>query len=365
MAGFYGAIERYRIINSKGKRESNRQFAARLGVDGNTIKYWRMGGVPHPETIAKICQNLDLPSSEYDRLNRIAQGLPDPSFKEWLVPLTAKMPRPPGEGEAPVADQVYSARFFFWIELADISEDYQPGIPAEDFAALLGSSLEEIESIIEDTLEPERAKEFLDRVEKLNSSKKSKGPPISTDRLSKLVATLDEATGELLKNSLSSKEIKKMVDAERAKKPPPKPERVKSEFAEIPKWNVKLAAGGGYVADIEEIEERYAFRREWLHKKTSSKDNLVMHDITGDSMEPVFSDGDVCLVDRGERQIKSGSYYALRLGDTVHIKKLQRVKGKIKIISLNKSYKPIVIDPKEDTNNFEVLGKVLWVGKEL
>lgn len=75
MNEFYREIDKYRGMDGKGRSESNRQFAQRIGTDGNTIRYWRMGGKPHTQTIAKICENLGLPNTEFDRLCRIVAGL--------------------------------------------------------------------------------------------------------------------------------------------------------------------------------------------------------------------------------------------------------------------------------------------------
>lgn len=346
-----------RIVSLKGNAEDLMTFLERIGLPYSTYSDWKRGRrFPTDDKLYSLCEGLGTSFSwiKFGSGGKSSASHSYQSFKEWLLPLTKKIPAPPGVDESPEANALYSARFFFWIELADTSEDYKPGIPAAEFAELLGASLDEIEALIQEPLEDERANAFIEKIDALG---------LDTESLKARAADIKEAMSEL-----HPVDIPRERKEERAKKKDSDQTNAHSDlhpiFAEIPKWNVKLAAGGGYIPDIEEIEERYAFRREWLHKKTSSQNNLVMFDITGDSMEPIFSGGDVCLVDQGEKTIKSGSYYALRLGDAVHIKKLQRVKGKVKILSLNKSYKPITINPKEDSNNFEVLGRVLWVGKE-
>ena len=75
-----------------------------------------------------------------------------------------------------------------------------------------------------------------------------------------------------------------------------------SEFVFIPRYNVKVAAGHGYVVEDEKPRFTMAFRKYWirLHLRTDPK-SLSVVKVTGDSMEGVLFDGDNVLVDHSRK----------------------------------------------------------------
>ncbi|HEM4324104.1 TPA: helix-turn-helix transcriptional regulator [Streptococcus suis] len=68
--------------------------------------------------------------------------------------------------------------------------------------------------------------------------------------------------------------------------------------------------------------------------------------IEGDSMEPVYKDGEVALI-RSNGFDYDGAVYALSWNDSVYIKKLYREEGGFRMVSLNKDY-PEKFIPYED-----------------
>lgn len=65
----------------------NKALARALGVDPTSIIQWKRGAEPSRDTIKKICQRKGWRTAdEYDRLNRIAEGIPeeDLSGNEWI-----------------------------------------------------------------------------------------------------------------------------------------------------------------------------------------------------------------------------------------------------------------------------------------
>ena len=73
--------------------------------------------------------------------------------------------------------------------------------------------------------------------------------------------------------------------------------------------------------------------------------------VTGDSMEPVFFDGDVMFV-REQPTLESGEIGIFNLNGEAYVKRLE---GKM-LVSLNAKYKPISVHEYDD---LRVLGKVL------
>ena len=77
--------------------------------------------------------------------------------------------------------------------------------------------------------------------------------------------------------------------------------------------------------------------------------------ISGDSMEPVFHDGQIAWVLQQE-SVANGEIGIFALNGEAYIKKLQNDKDGIFLISLNEKYAPI---PVGEDNRLDIFGKVL------
>lgn len=77
--------------------------------------------------------------------------------------------------------------------------------------------------------------------------------------------------------------------------------------------------------------------------------------ITGDSMEPVYTDKQKVFV-HAQDYLNNGEIGIFSLDDNVYIKKLQDDDNGHFLVSLNKKYDPI---PINENSNFMILGKVL------
>lgn len=87
----------------------------------------------------------------------------------------------------------------------------------------------------------------------------------------------------------------------------------------------------------------------------------------GNSMEPIFRDGDVLLLDTAVHNIKTDQVYALAFGQELYIKWLQRLPdGSLNMISNNPAFEPIKIRA-EEAESLKVVGRVVyaWNGKNL
>lgn len=129
-------------------------------------------------------------------------------------------------------------------------------------------------------------------------------------------------------------------------------------FDYIPMAETRLSAGGGCFVLSENMEDYYAFRKNWLSRVASSPNRLVLMRINGNSMSPTLEDGDTVMIDTGRRDIKEGMIYALRVDHSVMIKRLSfRVGGKVLIISDNRhDYDPYEA-PMKDVH---ILGQVIF-----
>lgn len=141
--------------------------------------------------------------------------------------------------------------------------------------------------------------------------------------------------------------------------------RLDEEFALIPGYNVQVAAGHGAIAGDEAPTRELAFRRKWLRFRGLIESELALVFARGDSMEPTISDNETVMVDTSERKLRDGHIYVIRNGDHLLVKRIQTLwNDGVQLLSDNKDYPPQEIS-SSDLEALEVIGKVVWVGKDL
>ena len=132
------------------------------------------------------------------------------------------------------------------------------------------------------------------------------------------------------------------------------------QFLYISQVAGKISAGRGLEPE-NAVDVKIAFRKEWITRK-GDPGNMVLIKVDGDSMEPSLLAGDLVLVDRNRNYIDpQGGIYALALDDNIMVKRVQAMKGKIKIISDNPKYQPFEVPP----DAVKVNGKIIWFAREL
>ena len=136
------------------------------------------------------------------------------------------------------------------------------------------------------------------------------------------------------------------------------------KFIEIPKVTARLSAGYGSFETEPEFIEFYSFRKDWLEKKGSAKD-MVLMDIVGNSMEPEMKEGDTVLIDQAQKGIFAGAIYAAGLEDTIVVKRIEKRPNKLVLISENNTKYPEITFTGEEMNDVRIIGKVIWICREL
>lgn len=134
----------------------------------------------------------------------------------------------------------------------------------------------------------------------------------------------------------------------------------------LPRLNVKLSAGGGSLLDEPNIAELVPLPKSWIRKlvpHTPTK-QLALAQVEGDSMEPTITEGNDVLLDLGISEVSDNAIYALRYADMIVIKRLQRMKDGIRVISDNPSYGDEFI-PAIETDQLQVIGRVKWALQQL
>ncbi len=136
------------------------------------------------------------------------------------------------------------------------------------------------------------------------------------------------------------------------------------EFVYVPVVRGEIAAGAGLVPD-NTVEIRIAFRADWIRRHGDPRKMSLIR-VSGDSMEPTLYSGDLVLVDHDRNYLDpAGGLYAITMRDEdlIMVKRLQLLwnQKKVKIISDNQRYEPLIVKPEEIIIN----GKVIWFCREI
>lgn len=134
-------------------------------------------------------------------------------------------------------------------------------------------------------------------------------------------------------------------------------------YRAVPKVKARLCAGGGSFEVASEIEGFYSFENDWLRRKGDA-DQMVLMDVFGHSMKPEIKEGDTVLVDQSQKGVIAGAIYAVGIDDTIMVKRLEKHPHKLVLLSDNTEFAPIFLSP-EEMNSIRIIGKVLWICREL
>lgn len=137
---------------------------------------------------------------------------------------------------------------------------------------------------------------------------------------------------------------------------------VKENIIEVPLLNTQASMGDGatqayeYVIDVLKINKNWADR---MLKPYTGQNNLAFIHAIGDSMFPTFNDGDILMVDVGDKLVVDGKVYVLQTHGRLFIKRIrQRLDGIFEVSSDNPSVK--TVDILNGEHEVEVKGRVLW-----
>jgi phage repressor protein C with HTH and peptisase S24 domain len=122
------------------------------------------------------------------------------------------------------------------------------------------------------------------------------------------------------------------------------------------------------VVDEEKVLDSLAFSSLWLKRKLGiAAENLYLINVEGESMEPTLRQGNVILVNHADNTVTRDGIYALKIGDSVLVKRLQRLPNSIvKVTSDNPVYQPFDIDLSDNSSSeISIIGRAVWFGQVL
>lgn len=140
---------------------------------------------------------------------------------------------------------------------------------------------------------------------------------------------------------------------------------LEDEFAMVPGYNIQVAAGDGALPGPENATRKLAFRHKWLRFRGLRVKNLALVFAKGDSMEPTIDDNNTVMIDTSQKELRDGAIYVIRTNDHLIIKRIQtRLGNQVLLISDNKAYPAIEVS-MDEANDLEVIGRAVWIGKDL
>ena len=144
--------------------------------------------------------------------------------------------------------------------------------------------------------------------------------------------------------------------------PPPLP----PETVSIPHYAVQLSAGNGRPAAEFEDLERLVLPAAWVRRVFGRPAaHLVLAGAAGTSMEPTIRDRDLLVVDTADQKLTAGRIYALVVGDTLLVKRIERtLRGQVFLRPDNSAYQTEELTP-DLADTVRVLGQVIWHGGSL
>lgn len=127
----------------------------------------------------------------------------------------------------------------------------------------------------------------------------------------------------------------------------------------IPLYDLEAAAGDGKDV-LDESESRvFSIDEEILTPRGIKPEQCVMLSISGDSMLPTLSDGDVVVVDRTRDMLDDG-IFLFEMDGRLRVKRLQRVAGGAYVlISDNEKYQAVIVPPNE-LNTLRIIGRCVF-----
>ena len=138
------------------------------------------------------------------------------------------------------------------------------------------------------------------------------------------------------------------------------------DFVMVPRYDVAASAGGGALVSSEQLVDHLAFKAEWVRNALGvSSKHLALISVTGDSMEPTLSSGDMVLLDTSRGGVEDSGIYALQMAGVLQVKRIQRhLDGALTVMSDNPKYGSEKVPPSGGVQ-LVVVGRVLWVGRRL
>ncbi len=141
------------------------------------------------------------------------------------------------------------------------------------------------------------------------------------------------------------------------------------EIVFVERVKARPRAGTGGLETDGETTGLYSFHKSFITRKRGRPENMKIFEVSGDSMEPTLADSDLIMINQGDKDIRSGQIYLLRLGgiedSELMVKRLERRPGNMLLLrSDNPHYEDIPVHMAEVDGEIEIFGRMVWSCRE-
>ena len=133
-----------------------------------------------------------------------------------------------------------------------------------------------------------------------------------------------------------------------------------------PVYDVRAAAGDGFVIDHETQKGAWPFPRTYLrHVLGISSSDLAVIEVVGDSMSPTLETGDRVLVDLKDKRPAPPGLFVLWDGDGTVVKRVERVLNSRPAVLSITSDNPRHRTYERPADEISIVGRVVWYARRL
>ncbi|HHS9581570.1 TPA: XRE family transcriptional regulator [Raoultella planticola] len=141
-----------------------------------------------------------------------------------------------------------------------------------------------------------------------------------------------------------------------------KPSHINHDVFRVDILDLAVSAGPGivnqeFVEILRSVEYEPAEARHMFDGRKAESIRII--NVRGDSMSGTIEPGDLLFVDISVKSFDGDGIYAFLYDDTAHVKRLQKMKDKLLVISDNKSYAAWDPIEKDEMNRVFVFGKII------
>lgn len=126
--------------------------------------------------------------------------------------------------------------------------------------------------------------------------------------------------------------------------------------------DLTVSAGPGIInSEFVEVLRSVEYSTEDAHQMFNGRkqEQIRIINVRGDSMSGTIEPGDLLFVDISVQHFDGDGIYAFIYDETSHVKRLQKMKDKLLVISDNHTYQPWDPIEKEEMNKIFIFGKVI------
>jgi phage repressor protein C with HTH and peptisase S24 domain len=137
-------------------------------------------------------------------------------------------------------------------------------------------------------------------------------------------------------------------------------------IVEVPEYDVRLSAGGGFIVDRESTRRMWPLPRFLVVDALGLSPNRVtIQEIVGDSMSPTLETGDYVLIDLSDQRLGLPGIFAVWDGDALVCKRLERIPGTDPLEVRIKSDNPLHGEYQVLGERVNVVGRVRWFTRRM